>query len=293
MSLNSTEQDYLDFALAALPRWIRDDDEHLRGCAKLFGAVRVQTDYWFGNSLIGTATGAISSEPDWLREHARGRGTDRQNGESDQALRNRLRNVPEALIRASILAAADAILAASSIVGSCTMVELPHDSAITGTYTADADTALGGEFTAGSGTDMIFTPAQPFAAVPYRDTTVPGLIRTHAITIGSATHAGNDGTFAITGIVGNGAKFTNAAGVVGVDAAADWTIARKDNEGNVRTGFAKAFASRGYRAGALRPLVVLILPYGSTSSTEVSVREMLRTKKAAGMGILVERRISP
>lgn len=292
MSLNANEQEFLDFALAALPRWMREDDEFLRGSAKLFGAARVQTDYWFGQTLIKNATGAIGSEPDWLREHARGRGTDRQGSEADPALRNRIRNVPDALIRSAILDAANAILAASSIAGSCAMVELPRDSAITGQYSPDADLLLGGTFTAGVGTNMIFTPAKPFAAIPYRAPSVPGFIRSYFINI-AATAAGNTGSFPITGIVGNGVQFVNAVGVPGVDANADWAVGRRDEDGNARSGFRKAFASHGYRAGALRPMIVLILPFGSTASTETSIREMLRQKKAAGMGFRVERRLNP
>lgn len=296
MSLTTDGQSFFDFAIGALPHWIRDDDVHLRAAAKTFEAVKTQADYWFSQTLITQANGPVSGLPDWLNQHARDRATNRQNGESDPALKERIRNIPDALTRASLLAAADAILAAESIAGAAGMVELPRDGAICGQVYAPM-TGTGGTWSAGAGTSMIFTPTVPFAQPPYRDPTVIRRIQSfRLVTTGSADSHNNVNT-AITGLSGNGAIITNASGVVGADGAVTWTVHKLDRLGNIRDGFGKAFSSHAgigrYRVSATRPLIVLILPFGSTSSTEVSVREMLRQKKAAGFAVLVERRLTP
>ena len=51
--------------------------------------------------------------------------------------------------------------------------------------------------------------------------------------------------------------------------------------------------SRGYRMGQSRSSFVIILPFGSTSGTELAVQEMLRLKAAGGIKVIVERRTSP
>ena len=299
MSLTSDGQQFLDFALGALPSWMRSDDVHLRGSAKVFESVKTQADYWFGQTLIGQADGPTTGLPDWLNQHARDRGTNRQNGESNAALRDRLRNVPDALTRFSILSAANAILAAESISGEAAMLELPRDAGAFGHYVPATDT--GGTWTAGTGTSMIFTPTVPFPFPPYRSPTVVRKIQSFTLHTAGSADSGNNGTFPITGLSGNGAIVTNASGVVGADAGVTWTVHKRDAEGNVRDGFRRAYFSNlkggnstaRYRFTSKVPIIVIVLPYGSTSSTEVSVREMLRQKKAAGFRTVVERRLTP
>ncbi len=293
MSLNATEQLYLDFALAALPRWMRSDDYHLRGSAKLFGAVQAQTDYWFGQALIGTATGAGADTPDWLRQHARDRATDRQIDETDVALRARIRSVPDSLTRQTLIDAANAILAAAGVAGSAAMIELPRDGAFSGSFTSN--TGTGGVFAAGTGTAMIFTPTVPFARAPFRDPSVVRRIQGFRLDITGAAHSGNNGNRATTGMLGNGAIVTNASGFAGADATVTWTVRKLDRRGNVLDGRGQAFASRGFRSShPHRPLnIVMILPYGSTSAIQTAVAEMLRQRKAAGFIATVERRLSP
>lgn len=294
MALSADDLDYLNFALSALPRWMNASDEFLHGAAKLFGTgVKGQIDYWFGQTLIGNALGAGADTPDWLNQHARDRGTARQNGEIDVALRARLRNVPDALTRDSIIAAANLILAASSIAGSAAMVELPRDAAHFGTFTAN--TGTGGTFaTNGASPGFQFTPTVAFAAPPYRAASVVRLIQSYSITIAGASNAANNGTFAIAGLNINAAKYNNGSGVAGADAGVTWTINKLDRRGNKISGHGKSFLSRGFRmAGAGRGEIVLMLPYGSTSGTLASVTEMLRQKKAAGIRAIVERRLNP
>lgn len=291
MALTAEEQRLFDFAKAALPPWIRDDDEFLLGCAKMFGSVQATIDYWIGQTLITTALGPTATSPDWLNQHARDRDTNRQPGETSEALRDRLRNVPDALIPSALIAAANAILVADGIAGTAAIVELPRSGAYLGSYLAMS--GVGGVFVQ-AGTSSKFTPdALPWPTPPWQSATITP-VRGHRLTISGAFDAGNDGARIITGLEGNAAIVTNAGGVDADDATVTWTVERLDVEGNVRDGFARAYLGRGYRMSKPRPLgIVLILPYGSTSGTEASVREMLRQKKAGGFYVRVERRLNP
>ena len=291
MALTLQAQGYLDFALGALPRWMNPTDEFLNGSAAMFGGVQTTIDYWFGQTLIGNATGPAAGTPDWLRQHARDRGTDRQFGESDPALRQRIRNVPDALTVSALKNAANAILVADGISTPVGLLELPRDGAFARSLGTDT-AATGGVFATYNG-NMLFTPTQRFACAPFRDPSVQRLIAGYSLTIAGAANAGNDGTFPTLGMLGDGVIFANASGVVGSDGGATWTVNKLDRRGNNRNGFAISYAGRGYRASASRTLIVMILPYGSTAGTEASIREMLRQKKAAGFAVLVERRLDP
>lgn len=290
MALTAQEQKYLDFALAALPGWVRPTDEFLNGAAKMFGSVDAMIDYLFSQALIRQANGATSTTPDWLNQHARDRGTSRQAGESDPVLRERIRNVPDALTRAALLAAADAILAADLIVGSAAMVELARDAGHWGTYLVM--TGTGGVFTQ-AGTVSKFTPtALPWPTPPYQDPSVIP-VRAHKIVIAGAADAGNDGTFTITGLDDDAAIYTNAAGAAGADGGVTWTVERFDVTGNLTDGFGRFYWRRGYRYARSRPGIVMILPFGTTAGATASIVEMLRQKKAAGVLVIVETRAVP
>jgi hypothetical protein len=296
MALDSQEQDFMDFALAALPRWMRSDDVFLRGAAKMFGQVRAQSDYWFGQTLISDATGPTTGQPDWLNQHARDRGTSRQNGESDQALRQRIRNVPDALTRDSLLAAANAILASESISGTVAMVELPRDGAFSGSWAAATSIGgTGGTFALGSSNQVLFTPTTlPWPVVPFRDPSVVRRVQNYKLVLSSATAPANDGAFSTVALLDNAAIFVNASGVAGTDPAVAWKVEKLDYRGNELDGFHMAYSGRGWRSSRARPpKIILILPYGSTASTQVSIQEMLRQKKAAGVTYVVERRLDP
>lgn len=288
MALTTDEQKFFDFAKAALPAWIPDGDEFLMGAAKMFGSVRALIDYLFGQTLIGNAVGAGVGTPDWLNQHANDRGTRRQLDEEDPALRERLRNIPEALTRLSIIVAIDAIIAAEGIVGNCALVELPRHGAHSGEYTSD--TGTGGTFVK-VGTVVKFAPATVWAGPPYRSPLIVP-VQTTQIVISGAANGGNDGTYPITGLEDDQALYVNAGGVAAVDPGVTWTVEHLDLEGNVRDGFTRAYSQRGYRSARLRPgIIVVILPFGSTLATVASVTEALRQKKAAGIAVRVERRL--
>lgn len=171
------------------------------------------------------------------------------------------------------------------------MLELPRDAAFTGEFTAMSGT--GGTF-AQDGSTQEFTPsALPWPVPPFRSPDVFPELQ-HQLTISGAAEADNDGTRAITALDGNAAVVTNADGVADFDPAADWTVERRDGSGNVTDGFARAYTGRGYRCCRTLPMtLVLILPFGTTEGIASSIREMLRTKKAAGFRVIVERRLIP
>lgn len=291
MALTSDEQELLDFATGALPNWVRSPDEFLTATAKLLGMPRAIAVYLFGQTLITQATGATATTPDWLAQHARDRGTSRQAGETDPVLQQRLRVVPDALTRQAVLDAANAILAAAGVIGSAALLELPRDGAWLGHYTALAGT--GGAF-AQAGTVSTFTPTvPPWPAPPFQGATVAP-VRSWRLVISGASHAGNNGTRAITGLTGNAAIVTNASGIAGADATVVWKAQRLDVTGNVTDGFARAYIGRGFRMSSSRPFeLLLILPFGASAGVQNSVTESIRTKKAAGFAVIVERRVNP
>lgn len=296
MALTSTEQDLLDFALSGLPAWFQHEEremEFLGGCAKLFGAVNEQVGYWLVNqALIGSAEGATSSTPDWLGQHAADRDTRRQGSEDDPTLRQRLKNVPDALHRQSILDAAQAIVDASGVVGDVAILEPLRWWR--GFFQKNSpDTGTGGTFIAQAGNLHSFEPTVPFARPPLR--TFDPVI-TYKLVISGAASAGNDGTFTIEDLDEDAAVYTNAGGVAEADPTVTWRVDRYDEDDNLLTGGTGrwiAYFDRGFRMAPDRSAIVLILPYGTTEGTRLSVLEMLRTKKAAGIMAIVERRLNP
>jgi hypothetical protein len=291
MALTSDEQELLDFATGALPNWVRSPDEFLTAAAKLMGMPRATAVYLFSQTLITQATGATATTPDWLAQHARDRGTSRQAGEADPVLQERLRVIPDAVTRQAVLDAANAILVAAGVAGSAALLELPRDGAWLGHYTAM--TGTGGTFTQ-AGTVSMFTPlVLPWPAPPFQAATVAPVISWQLV-ISGAANAGNNGTRSVTGLSGNAAIVTNAGGVAGADATVTWKAQRLDVTGNVTDGFARAYVGRGFRAASTRPFkLLLILPFGTSAGVQNSVIESIRTKKAAGFAVIVERRLNP
>ena len=311
MALSADEQDLFDIAREMLPHWFFSNaraNEELGEIAKLNGAALTQVKEWLGRqTLISLADGPTSNTPDWLNQHAVDRGTRRQNGESDAALRARLQTVAQALIRRVLLDEITAILAADGITYPAypapELVELPRDAVVFGNVTAN--TGTGGTFSGPSGGVMTFTPTVKFAMPPFKlaqspfdieggttgaKTVLNGRVRSYQITFTGSTNAGNNGTFVTTGLSGNGVTYTNGSGVAGADSAPTWTVKRKDWQGTVLDGFKHSYLSRGDRIGRRGSEIIVILPFGTADSTKRAIEEMLRTKKAAGVALRVERR---
>lgn len=329
MSLDATEQELYDFAIAAMPDWYKELDrtkEELYALAKIFGSVKKVVAYWFDMAMIGTATGPDAKDtdwdtdwavaipggtlgPDWLEFHAEDRGTRRANGEIDAVMRERLRTAPDAVTRDAILAAAQAVVDAQtdpSVVGDVDMVEFPRDAAYLGTYTQD--TGTGGTFGKVDSL-MSFYPATAFAYPPYFGN-ISGRVKTTQITFSGCDDPNNDGTFEIIGLGalddGDGYPtitvvfYTNASGAAAVDAGLTWATERLNWQDVVIDGHGRAYVNRGFRVwrgqsatGQKKAMggVLLLLPYETTEGTRLAVREQLRQIKAAGIAGIVQRRI--
>lgn len=296
MALTADEQALLNVAMAALPAWYKHDErrlEDLAGAAKCIGAALATSKYWMGQTLILGATGPTATDPDWLNQHARDRGTSRQGGETDAELAARLRDIPDALTRPALLEAAQAIIDAAGVVGTVTMVELRRDRAFLITNLADQGT--GGTFTVGP--PATFEPDAGFNGPPYRDA-YPGDTKPAWLVISGAADAGNDGAFPITGIAGNAAEYTNATQVAAADPTCTWRVNRygpliAELLTPVATPRVDAYCDRGHRCGPDNAAFVMMLPFGTTEATRLQVAEMVRIKKAAGVYAVVERRQNP
>lgn len=292
MALSEREQKYRDFAANALPSWFTDQaraEEYLGALAKIFDAMHSVIAFWIDQTRILLAQGPTGTEPDWLNQHALDRGTSRQSGETDEGLRKRIRNVPDALTRPLILDAAQEIIEAEGVAGTVEMVELRRDKAYVGNFVSDS--GVGGTFTKPGGSTARFQPLVPFAAPPFNEID-PGF--GHDLAISGAASAGNNGTFPVEALFDDSAEYVNASAVAEIDLAVTWAVQKKDQDDNLADGFARAYVGRGYRVGTGRPnTIILILPFGSSAGTVASVEEMLRQKKGAGIRAIVERRLVP
>lgn len=298
MSLNADEEELYAFGMQAIPSVFRDSDrvkEDLRAMAKMAGATKAAIAHWLDMAMIDTATGPDidPTDPDWLQLHAEDRGTRRGYGETTPVMRQRLINVPDGVTRASILAAAQALVTSSGVAGTVNMVELPRDGMFLGaTYAADTSGATPGmTFGAPSGTGLMqATPLKLFVLPPYV-AGLSGRVKSVRIVIANATNAGNNGTFTITGLVApTSVQYVNFAGVAGLDNAATWTVQRLNFAGQVMEGAGNAYLGRGNRWSSRLPTMVIILPFGTSASIVASVKELARQKKAAGVTTIVEAR---
>lgn len=120
-ALTPEEQELFDATKAALPRFLfqKDDapQESFGAGAKVFKLAKDTIAGWLSQSFILTATGF------WLDQHAIDRGSRRQSGESDVALRARLRQVEDAVTLPALQSAVDAVLAAAGVAGTATIIE--------------------------------------------------------------------------------------------------------------------------------------------------------------------------
>lgn len=291
MSLTAEQQALFDTAKEVLPAWFFDTDranEYLAMAAGIMAASRSVTVDWLDiQTHILTAEGPGPTWPDFLAEHARDRGTSRQDGENDDALRLRIRSYPDALTRPAILTAAQRLLDLAGVSGSAAMVELPRDGIFYGTHSAE--TGVGGVFTK-TGSLVTFTPTVQFRTVPF--VPVPPQFG-RQLSFSGAAAGGNNGNYVTSGVAVDGAQFTNAAGVAGTDLTVAWTIHRLDRRGNRVDGFARGYYDRGYRYGSLLPVFILILPFGTPDGVFAAITEVARQLHGAGVIVRIERREVP
>lgn len=280
-----------------MPRWASSDslpNEMLGGFAKLFGSARA----WFLHVLgqmgyIGQAVGPALGEPDYLEALAIDLGTHRQDGESDVALRFRLRNLQDVVTPVAIQDSLDGLMDSLSVLDDSFSYDLGTGQATFATN--EPDEGVGGEFVDAATTT--FEPDDGFSGdrPPYSG--VGFGLHAHKLTISGAAIAGNDCVDAtITGIEDDAAVYVNATAASDVDATAAWRVDRygqDDAHLTLGTGAPDAFLDRGFRIGALFPAAVVILPYSSPTSAVDSTVEMLRRTGGFGVAFIVERREIP
>lgn len=279
-------QDYIDHALNALPVWFSDEPrtlETIRAFAVLFDRAQSQMEFWHDMTFVLNAD-ADPGQPDWLQQHAIDRNLRRQDGESDGALRERIRGFASTLTLPAVLALVQDIVDAEGIVGTVAILELREAKAHFGDFTSDGGTGV--VFTDGPEVDQVLLDLTGGpAGVP--------TLNQDKIVISGALSAANDGTFLIEGLLNNNFIITNAGGVFETDATAAWTWQKFDTSNNLIDGFAKAYFSRGHRMADTNAALVVILPFGCTAATVASVQQALLDNTGAGIQNIVECRANP
>jgi hypothetical protein len=284
MAFTTEEQKIYDHVKGAMPPWwdsvIDDPEEFLGALVKVFDKVRTHRETLLDQTYILTAD---HTTPDWLGELAKDKGTRPQEGEGTDELRQRLRSYVDFVTPDAIAAAVDALLDAAGVAGASTQVDLRTDRAFFGDFTSVGGT--GGVIAAAGAGLWTFTPTVPIAT--------PARVNQDSILLASCPSAANDGHHVVTDHVGNGYLYADASGVAESAPSCTWSWVKRDIEGEIVDGFNRAFLSRGYRMGDQRWTLIVILPYGTDAGLAASVAEMLRQIKAAGVVIIVERRLNP
>lgn len=300
MSLSTEAQALFDHARNSLPRWLTGAPsaalEWLYGFTGVFDGVRVIGRAWLDLTYILKAIGAE------LDQHAADRGTSRRAGESDDALRYRLRQISDAVTEPAILAGVSAIIDGASVpavLDTNNYVTTGWNSVLftAATYNnVDPTTqTYGSRLTLQTINDGTNPPS--FA---YDDTTGAVVIRFAA---GVTTYAAVE---ALMGISNNSVQVRTPSTLVGVMQVGDvfgpkpfrsaGLVALRRDRGHMHTiGSCHAFLSRGYRmTGTGRPMAyIVILPYGTNTATANAVSEYLRQNGPAGYLYYVERRLNP
>lgn len=275
MPFTADQQKIYDWVRGALPKFLFQTptapEEIWAAIAVVMDRVRAQVDEWAALSYI------LQADSIWLDQHGRDRGLYRQEGESDAVFAERIRFPADALTEPFLRAQIQAILDAAGVVGAFGIFPLRPNRGFLGVYTPL--TGTGDSFTK-SGTTVTLTDAA---------TTFQGWEINKPVTIAGSTTTGNNGTFTITalGSSNHTLSYTNASGVAEAFPGT-WKI-HANRDGRQRT-----YIKRGYRLGPAKPpILVVILPFGTNEATRLAVVDMIRTKGAAGVVPLVERRVNP
>lgn len=127
MAFTAQEEELYQWLKTALPSWLFGNDdaveEHWSAIIEAFGDVRIQMEDWLSKTYVLIATGV------WLDQHAKDRGLFRQENESDDSLRERIRNVEAKITREALATVADNILTANSMTTGATIVNLRSERA--------------------------------------------------------------------------------------------------------------------------------------------------------------------
>lgn len=300
-TLNSDEQDLYDVAKSSLPKFlfqlITAAQEMFGASAKTFGAAKTAIKLWYTNTYI------LQSSGFWLDQHAKDRGTGRRFGETDVALQGRLRNNEDLVTKPALIAQVNSYLASQSLPETAAIVELRLDRSFFQVAAAKIEPispALisdGETFTLDNGTSSkIFEfdkdgsvtaghqAVNISAAVTVDDvvTAIMSSLSGYAVApyFFTASLAGPDSRIVAV-------QYTDSShAIIASEAVSNSTF-------KVTSGAWRAYFSRGYRMGTRVDEIVIILPYGSTSSDVAAVYEIIRQKKAGGIAVKVESRQNP
>lgn len=300
MPLSSEAQALFDHAKQSLPRWLTGAAsaalEWLYGETEIMDEVRVQGQEWLDITLLENAVGVE------LDQHAKDRGTSRRVDESDITLRERLRNITDALTEPALQTGVDAILDSQGFLA----ILKAGTISITGWNTIFKSKFVlsGGGFQTNLYLSMVSNATNP----PTMTETISLDGKTCNVTInysaGVTTRAAVESLVTASGtkIAVLTASSSGATTLAAGDAFANkrfylsGLVGLRRDRGHFHTnGSCRSFLSRGYRmCNNDRPMgYIFILPYLSTAATASAVAEYLRQTGSAGYIYYVERRLNP
>lgn len=304
MPLSSEAQALFDHARNSLPRWLTGSAlaalEWLYGFTEIFEEVRGQAKTWIDLTYLGTAAGAE------LDQHARDRGTTRRLGETDAVLRERLRNISDAVTEPALIDGVNKILAQN---GDGMLAEL-----IVKDYTVSGwNSKIQAYFTVAAG-PIGFSYGSDLTLTMVDDGTDPAIIEGNVegdpniiirFKAGTTTRSEVE-TLLNSGDLIQVIEFSDSPSSVltadDIFGPVNFTYPpcavvtlRRDGAYCQTNGDCTAFMSRGYRIGHTgRPMAyIFILPYGTDAPTANAVAEYLRQYGPGGYIYYVERRLNP
>jgi hypothetical protein len=286
MALTPREQRLYDVAKASLPSWFFLDEtnaqEQIRAAAKLMGQVWDQADFWVDQAFMLRAVDIF------VDQHAKDRGTRRQDGESTASLVKRLRNIEDSVTAPALLQHVKDILAANSAPSSPVpqLIELRadklyfgrrvHFTPVDGAHLNDGETFTVATTVFEFDNNGLVTGghvAVPFS--PGDDLLTVALSMWTTIT-GQGYECGidSDDTLYVDGAVTYGETVVDAGFVAQVESL--------------------GYLNCGYRLGKnAEPRIIVVLPYGTPDAAAQAVVEAMRLYKAGGVNVTVETRLVP
>jgi len=293
--LTDKEQELFDTAKKALPKLLfhesSNQQEVLAAFAKLMEVARANLKGWFLQTYIQTATGMF------LSEHAKDRDTRRRLNETDDTLRQRLRNVQDAVTEDSLTAAANAILVANGLPETAAILELRQDRAfmeldVARIFCVNAAAIADGEtFTVYDGTvTQVYEFDKNGALVNPAHVAVDISTAVSPEDVAAAIASMLFGFFTVAVYPFN-ASIVTLKSTVGFGITLSDTVAETDFR--TETARKQAYLSRGYRMGRRVNDIIVILPFGTTDAIASAIREDVRQKKGAGTPVFVEVRGVP
>lgn len=294
MSLSSEAQALFDHARQSLPRWLTGAAnaalEWLYGFTEVFDEIRVQGQDWIDITYLENATGAE------LDQHAKDRGTTRRAGESDGALRERIRQITDAVTEPALLVGIDAILDTNGVYALMN-VKTHVTTGWTTVFSAYDSIGAGGYQTALT-LRMVNDGTNP----PTLEASGPDTIIHYqaGVTTRSAIETlvtSSSGLFYVSTASASGASVLQAGDAFGPkNFVLGAIVALRRDRGHYHTnGSCRAFLNRGYRMTTEgRPMAyIVILPFGIVAAVATSVAEYLRQYGPGGYQYYVERRLNP